>query len=289
MEYAISGKPSRSLIMPVECARINDVLTHLYVANDLNYEGGDKRFFDLGTLHIGSQGLYAATSAIAEIWITYDITLFKPRLATQVALTTPYSAHIQNLRTDNVDLNFELMFRGSTISDPKGMLTVATNNFIGMGPKGYGRRFLVSITASGNAAPETFTYPLVTAVGNYSTIETWFNSPSGFNTLGVGTEAHAVDTDVSSRTASFIWTISSNPGPGNTPSFVVTEFSGYPKSTQRIDCYVAEIGDIMLPMPVQEPVVKERFEEANKTLPPRTMTRTVSSPLPPWGGQTPRT
>jgi len=81
MEYACSSKPSSSLIMPVECARVNDVLTHLYISVDEAYLSGDKRLYDLGTLYIGSSGCPTAAAPIAEIWVTYELALFKPRLA----------------------------------------------------------------------------------------------------------------------------------------------------------------------------------------------------------------
>jgi hypothetical protein len=81
-EYAASVKPSCSLIMPVECKRRNDVLTHLYTAYNGNYNGGDQRLYDLGVLHIGTQGLPATNTPVAEIWISYEIALYKPKIST---------------------------------------------------------------------------------------------------------------------------------------------------------------------------------------------------------------
>lgn len=78
MEYASSCKPSTSLIMPIECEPRNNSNQHLYVSDDLDYEGGDKRLFDLANVYIGSQGIPTASTPIAEIWITYEIALFKP-------------------------------------------------------------------------------------------------------------------------------------------------------------------------------------------------------------------
>lgn len=80
LEYACSNKPSDSILMPVECARKNDVLTHLYIAVDGDYQGGDKRLYDIGRLFVGSFGCPAAGAPIAEIWITYEIALFKPHI-----------------------------------------------------------------------------------------------------------------------------------------------------------------------------------------------------------------
>jgi len=78
MEYSSSAKPSRSMIMPIECDPRNAAQTHLYVADKLDYEGGDKRLFDLCNIFIGSQGIPLPDTPIAEIWLTYEIALFKP-------------------------------------------------------------------------------------------------------------------------------------------------------------------------------------------------------------------
>jgi len=80
LEYACSNKPSKSILMPVECSRKNDVLTHLYIAVDEDYQTGDKRLYDLGKLYVGSFGCPVANAPIAEIWITYEIALFKPHI-----------------------------------------------------------------------------------------------------------------------------------------------------------------------------------------------------------------
>lgn len=78
MEYASSCKPSRSLIMPIECDPRNAVDTHLYVAINNDYQGGDKRLYDLAKIYVGSQGIPTQSTPIAEMWITYEIALFKP-------------------------------------------------------------------------------------------------------------------------------------------------------------------------------------------------------------------
>lgn len=78
MEYASSAKPSRSMIMPIECELQNNGLIHKNVAIDEEYAGGDRRLYDWANVYIGSQGVPSANTPIAEIWITYEIALFKP-------------------------------------------------------------------------------------------------------------------------------------------------------------------------------------------------------------------
>jgi len=80
MEYASSAKPSKSIIIPIECDPRNDVATHLYVAKDNEYLGGDKRLYDLSKVYLGSYGCPNFNKPIAEIWVSYEIALFKPEI-----------------------------------------------------------------------------------------------------------------------------------------------------------------------------------------------------------------
>lgn len=78
MEYASSAKPSKSMIMPIECDPSNNMVVHKNIAIDSEYHTGDKRLYDWCNVYIGSQGCPQANSPLAEIWLTYEIALFKP-------------------------------------------------------------------------------------------------------------------------------------------------------------------------------------------------------------------
>jgi len=80
MEYSNSCKPSCSLIHWIECDPANTTLgsTHRYIATNGDYQGGDRRLYDLGNIYIGSQGLPNDSAHIAEIWVSYEIALYKP-------------------------------------------------------------------------------------------------------------------------------------------------------------------------------------------------------------------
>jgi len=80
LEYANSCKPSRSLVLPIECEGANNGDTHKYIAINRDYNGGDPNLYDWGNLFIGSQGLPQADAPIGEFWITYEVALFKPIL-----------------------------------------------------------------------------------------------------------------------------------------------------------------------------------------------------------------
>lgn len=87
LEYSTSAKPSESIIHGIECARHLSADTHLYVAQDSNYDNGDRRFYDLGNIYIGSAGLNVADAPIAEIWVSYEVALYKPQLQAPITKT----------------------------------------------------------------------------------------------------------------------------------------------------------------------------------------------------------
>lgn len=86
-EYAMSAKPSCSQLLPIECSPAYNSNTHLYVKQNNTLPVGppyaDPRLYDLGTLSLGSQGIPSATAVdLGEIWSTYQVTFYKPRLPT---------------------------------------------------------------------------------------------------------------------------------------------------------------------------------------------------------------
>jgi hypothetical protein len=80
-EYAVSVKPSESMLMPIECAPVNNTLSHYYLPiNGSTPPGRDAKFYNMGKLYIGSQGTPTAGAPLAEIWVTYQFNFFKPKL-----------------------------------------------------------------------------------------------------------------------------------------------------------------------------------------------------------------
>lgn len=82
MENAGSTKPSASLIMPIECARANNVTSHLYVGPLGGEQTGDLRLYDLCNIYIATQGIPKENVPLGELWISYEIDLIKPRIYT---------------------------------------------------------------------------------------------------------------------------------------------------------------------------------------------------------------
>lgn len=78
--YASSNKPSVSFIHPIECARGQTPITELYTRVGAPPASSDLRMYDLGTFTIATQGQQANGGVVGELWASYEVELFKPRL-----------------------------------------------------------------------------------------------------------------------------------------------------------------------------------------------------------------
>jgi hypothetical protein len=81
-EFAVSTKPSQSLIHAIECDPKVSGVDILYVRDptyDVSGETSDRRFYDYGRFQVGTQGLPGTTGhTLGELWVSYDIELIKP-------------------------------------------------------------------------------------------------------------------------------------------------------------------------------------------------------------------
>lgn len=80
-EFAVSTKPSMSLIHAIECDPKYSGLDVLYV-RDPSYETSDtndRRFYDYGRFQLATTGLPGSTgTTMGELWVSYDIEFMKP-------------------------------------------------------------------------------------------------------------------------------------------------------------------------------------------------------------------
>lgn len=96
-EFAISGKPCQTLVHPIECARDQTTIPLLYTRLNATLEAGqDPQLYDLGQVTLAYQGITPPSgpvppsstptvSTIGELWITYDMLLYKPQLTSYVS------------------------------------------------------------------------------------------------------------------------------------------------------------------------------------------------------------
>jgi len=83
-QYCSSNKPSESFIHPIECDPSVNVLPQLYTRYAGVPSGKDIRMYDHCTVNIATVGNGAAAGTVlGELWINYQVRLFKPQLGPQ--------------------------------------------------------------------------------------------------------------------------------------------------------------------------------------------------------------
>lgn len=102
MEYSTASKPSQSQFHMIECAVSQTVQDKLYIANDGDYKGGDPRFSDLGKTYIGSFGCPKANTKIAEIWLTYQVALYRPLFSSSTQSLVSSSWNMTGITSANI-------------------------------------------------------------------------------------------------------------------------------------------------------------------------------------------
>lgn len=79
-EMAQSCKPSLSQLHGIECAKNQTPQNHLYVRTAKVPTGQDARWFDMGKFQIATTGFQAANVVIGELWVSYMVEFFKPKV-----------------------------------------------------------------------------------------------------------------------------------------------------------------------------------------------------------------
>jgi len=166
---ACSCNPSENMLFGIECDPKDLPLDHLYVRSGQVRNNQSKQFYDLCSLQIATQGVPTANQILGEIWVTYDVDLYQPKL---------YSGQVGN----------NILSAGFTSTGGALNLGAANSAFIGMTPIG-GNSLAVTLSydAFGNGII-TLSENLVT--GNY--LMTWsVNGAAAVNQLGTVTLVNA--------------------------------------------------------------------------------------------------
>lgn len=76
-EFGVSCKPSVNMLHAIECASKRTSMTKQYIRAYANPPNTDVRMYDLGKFYIATNGCQGTNVNLGELWVTYDITLFK--------------------------------------------------------------------------------------------------------------------------------------------------------------------------------------------------------------------
>lgn len=117
-EYSCSSAPYNPMMHPVECKPSANVLDRLFVRTSDTAPIDDPRFYDAGRFEIATEGMQTSYTC-GELWVTYDIRLFKPRLPNPTAFLkvigfTPSAAlPLGSPQVINGDLSTPITYAGS--------------------------------------------------------------------------------------------------------------------------------------------------------------------------------
>jgi len=77
--WSVDGKPCDTFMLPIECAPAETPLDCLYVRGGGIPSTEDLKLYDLCKVTLACTGIPVANQVIGELWVTYDIELFKPQ------------------------------------------------------------------------------------------------------------------------------------------------------------------------------------------------------------------
>lgn len=116
-EFSCITRPSRNLMHLVECDPKLQVSDHLYLRSGEVPVGQDLQFYDWGNFYLATVGMQAAAT-IGELWVTYDIEFFKPRIISGGQWPGEYTRINNGPYTSNVNV------LGDIQTTPKGSLGI---------------------------------------------------------------------------------------------------------------------------------------------------------------------
>lgn len=122
--WCSSTKPSRSVIMPVECKSNFNPMSQLYIRSTTIQPNQNKQFYDLCQLQVATQGMQIDNVVIGELWCSYEVQLFKP-IVNSLDPQTIGSAHYNSSSYTNV----APLIGCNKIIDTLG-ITVSGNNIL---------------------------------------------------------------------------------------------------------------------------------------------------------------
>jgi len=231
-EFACSSKPSLSFIHPIECKRSLDFDTHLYVRNGAFQ--GDQRLYDLGTFQVAVQGMQASSGVIGELWASYEVELFKPKVGVQPLQADHYQltgvTNILPFGTNFISTNGSTLgtvLTSSTISWPIGDTALYFLYYSITGTA-------ASITAPGiiyiqNTTAHTFTFGANNTTTPPTPASDGFQCPANSVSSARFTWAYGVHTGVSQGNTKAI---------GSSPIVAIGVAGTLPSSPTSADLYI---------------------------------------------------
>jgi len=79
--WSVDGRPSDCFMLPIECAPHETPIDCLYVRGSAVGATDNVKFYDLAKVTVAMTGIPVVEQVIGELWVSYDVELFKPQAA----------------------------------------------------------------------------------------------------------------------------------------------------------------------------------------------------------------
>jgi hypothetical protein len=155
--FAVSTVPSVNAMHPIECAPRQNQVARFYTRNSAPI--GDSRLYDLGRLSVATNG-QQAVNTIGEIWITYQIAFYKPKLLSPGALLSFPQVHYSFVYSATSDPVFGVTSSAPILqseADPFG-LTFSADRLTLNVPQDLGTQFEVTVIHNGVSSQPSPSY-----------------------------------------------------------------------------------------------------------------------------------
>lgn len=234
-QFANSAKPSLSFIHPIECAKSQTPINQLFVRNGGVPANADIRLYDLGVFNVATVGMQSTTGVIGELWITYEIELFKPKLIESTDPQELADHYRIGTPTNAAPFSGAVLQRGSTLNTTIQGNTIILPTTLKAGV------FLFTFVINGTAA--ALTRPTLTLVN----LQSFFLFDNGSVAL--------IDNSGSTSVSYVLNFVLQLTGTGNQASVALSATGTYPTSPVFSDLVITQLpGDIVaLANPCTEP------------------------------------
>jgi len=131
--FASDARPCETFIHPIECDPRENPYNVQYVRAGVISNTEDPKSYDLGVMRVYTQGQGAANVVMGEVWVTYEVELRKPQVASQfgdfamlmsntnIASTTPLGEN-HTTRLDTIGVTVTTITGKSRLSFPQGLI-----------------------------------------------------------------------------------------------------------------------------------------------------------------------
>jgi len=164
--FAQSSVPSQSVMHAIECKKGLSPVKTLYIRTGAKPSDADLRWTDFGNFYIATVGLQGTSINLGELWVSYKVTLRKPRLPVGGIAQIPQARLSRLLYTNALPLGTTTVVSKSSLLDL--VVTGNTISFLAM-PTEY---YLVEVFWYGT--PAAFGPPVITYNNFVGSPDLWF-------------------------------------------------------------------------------------------------------------------